>query len=107
MGWKRGHHPLNEAEARKRVREIVHADAGIIYTGHADEELSKDRIGRADVRFVLKAGAIVAPPIWNDGRGNWECEVQGPDLDGCRIRIVVGIWEKDEKLVIITGYRLE
>jgi hypothetical protein len=34
---------LNEAKARKRVRDIVIADAAIIYTGHADEELLKDR----------------------------------------------------------------
>ncbi len=97
---------MHKDDARRLIRHLVATDAPIILSKHAKAELANDQITVLDVLAVLKAGAVVASPIPNAAKDNWECEVRGSIPDGERICVVVAIEEKPSRLIVITAYKL-
>ena len=62
------------------------------------------RVLAPDLHQILRAGAVVDTPEWDEKWQNWKCLVEGPDPDGRIIRVVVGLRESEDRLVIITVY---
>lgn len=97
---------MQKDNARRLIRDLVARDAAIILSRHAKQEVENDQLTVVDVLAVLKAGAVVASPIPNQLKNNWECEVRGTVPDGDRVCVVVAIDEKPSNIVVITAYRL-
>jgi len=92
---------LSAADARKVVREIAAVDDRIVFLPHALKRLIERDVKVADVRFVIRTGAVVAPP-YRDEFGNWRIEMQGM-AGGDLLSVVVAI-EWRSGLLVITVY---
>ena len=97
---------MNREQARRRVSALVRSEGFVpTYTGHVKERMGRRGIVNLEILYVLKTGAVVEQPAWNDRIENWECAVEGPDPEGRRLRVVVGFSELKPELVIITVWK--
>lgn len=92
---------LSAADARRVVRELAAVDDNIVFLPHAIKRLKERDIDPAQVRLVLRAGAVVAPPARNDF-GRWQVEMQGIAA-GDRLTAIVAI-EWRSGLLVVTVY---
>lgn len=70
----------------------------IRYSKHATEEMANDAITHADVLKVLRTGQVT----WFEVKKDEIVHVEGADIDGRRIRLVVGLRDQLIVLQIIT-----
>ena len=92
---------LSAAEARKVVREIAADGENVVFLPHAIKRLIERKVTDAQVRQVLRTGAVVAPPD-RDERGLWRVEMQG-SAAGDLLTVVVAIeWRR--RLLVVTVY---
>jgi len=92
---------LSAGEARKVIREIAAVDDRIVFLPHALRRMVERGVRIADVRHVIRAGAVIAPP-YPDEFGNWRAEMQamaGGDL----LTVIVAI-EWRSGLLVVTVY---
>ncbi|MDP2374060.1 DUF4258 domain-containing protein [Reyranella sp.] len=83
---------------------LKHKNCVIRYSRHAiDDEMPADQITHADVRHVLTKGHVT----WFEIKKDEIVHVEGEDVDGRMIRIVVGLRDALITLMIITVMKLK
>lgn len=87
--------PLDRAEAKQRIREILRAGA-VTFSAHALDELVKDRLTTVDCVNVLRGG-VVEPAEWE--RGSWRYRVRTG-----RLHVVVA-FRSETELHVVTAWR--
>ena len=87
--------PLDEARAKKLIREILR-DGEVSYSGHALDEMDKDKLTALDCANVLRGG-WVEPAEFE--RGSWRYRVRTN-----RICVVIA-FRSETKLVVVTAWR--
>ena len=68
------------------------------FTRHASEEMAKDNIIEADVRHVLARNGV----CWIEWKQDEIWHVEGDDIDGRSIRVVLALHEVDSLIKIVT-----
>ncbi len=76
-------------------------DIRFLYTRHAEEELSKDRIPKLDVENMLRRCRIT---LIEESRGELTRRAEGTDIDGRPIAAVVVPYDERGVIKIITGW---
>jgi len=89
--------PLSPPDARKLIQAIV-TSGRVIFTSHADRELTVDGVNR-DQAFDVMKGGIVEPAEFE--RGSWRYRVRAQ-----RIYLVVA-FRSEQELVVVTGWRVK
>jgi hypothetical protein len=87
--------PLGPEDAKRLIRAILERGE-VVPSGHALEELEKDKLTMVDATNVLRGG-VVDPPDFE--RGTWRYRVRT-----MRICIVVA-FRSETKLAVVTGWR--
>lgn len=85
-----------------RLRKLVSYEFTIRYTNHARDEMRADDIIHADVQVVLSLGRVTwverkQEPLWH---------VEGRDVDGRSIRLVVAAYEHVATIKVVTAMTL-
>lgn len=75
----------------------------LIFTIHSRQEMKNDDIVEADVRLVLTKGRVT----WIENKKDILWHVEGRDLDGRMIRVVVVVNQKDCYIKMITAMLLK
>jgi hypothetical protein len=84
---------------------ILHKIAGNpecswIFTKHALEEMAADRWTAADVKFALTNGQVVL----HEQKRDLLWRVEGTDIDGGKIRVVVAVNEMAIEIKVVTTF---
>ncbi len=87
---------VDAAKARKLLREIL-VSGTLTYSGHAKEELAKDKLTTQDVVNVLRAG-VVEPSEFE--RGSWRHRVKTNAM--CVVLVLVS----EQEAVVVTAWRI-
>jgi hypothetical protein len=87
--------PLSPPEAKALIRHIL-VEGTVSFTGHAEQEMSKDGLAKVDVENVLRGGAV-AEGEWENGTWRYRAFTQ-------RIMAVVA-FRSEDRLVVITAWR--
>lgn len=74
----------------------------IRFTTHARKEMRNDQIVEADVRFVLARNGV----CWMEQKTNELWHVEGNDVDGRSIRVVLAAFEAELVILIVTVMEL-
>ncbi|TAJ96985.1 MAG: DUF4258 domain-containing protein [Reyranella sp.] len=85
-------------EQRRLVTILTDRHCVIRYSKHATVEMANDAITHADVLKVLRTGQVT----WFEIKKDEIIHVEGADIDGRRIRLVVGLRDQAITLQIIT-----
>lgn len=72
------------------------------WTNHAREEMAHDSIIEADIRHVLSKG----PVCWVEFKADEIWHVDGTDIDGRKIRVVVAVSDASTTIKVITTMAL-
>jgi hypothetical protein len=78
---------------------LADKDREIRFSRHALEEMEADQITAPDVLRVLTTGQVT----WFEKKKDDIIHVEGRDVDGRRIRVVVGLRDTVKVLMIITA----
>jgi hypothetical protein len=70
------------------------------FTTHALEEMAKDGWTAADVQFALMNGQVVL----HEQKRDILWRVEGTDIDGGRIQVVVAVYELTIRIKVITTF---
>jgi hypothetical protein len=89
--------PMYNETARLR-RLLSNPDRQFIFTGHAREEMRNDDIIADDVILVLERGSVT----WLETKKDVLWHVEGYDIDGRSIRLVIAAYEADVTVKIVT-----
>jgi len=86
----------------KRIRALAsNSSCRFKYTGHALDEMRKDKIERPDVEHALKLARVVR--VEQIGfEDTWNCV--GSDIDGRKIEVVAVVYEDRILVKIITAW---
>lgn len=105
MGWamKPSASPLTPAEARELIQQALRAGSGIGFVRHARERAREQSFNRRDVEHVLKTGRI-GKPSWDERFGDWKYPVNGTDLDGDELTVIVALDRAWVRVTVITGF---
>lgn len=87
--------PLCPDDARRLIRAIL-ACGGVLYSRHAEIEMSADGLGRLDCDLALRSGAVQPGEF---ERGTWRDRVETK-----RIVVVIAFRFADE-IVVVTAWR--
>ena len=84
---------------RTRLKNILaHTTHKIRFNSHALDEMANDDIIESDVRRMLTNGQVT----WFEKKKDDIVHVEGKDVDGRRIRVVVGSRDMIKVLQVIT-----
>ncbi len=89
--------PLAPTDARTMIQAIL-ARGTVVFSSHAQEEMTADGIDRATVLFVLRGGVVEPAEL---ERGSWRYRVRA-----ARVFVVVAFRSK-AKLVVVTAWRVK
>lgn len=85
------------------LRAVIQASGlRVIFTKHAREEMAKDEILSADVDRVLSFGVVT----WVETRKEELWHIEGNDVDGRAIRLVVVVYPEEPAVKIVTAMAL-
>jgi hypothetical protein len=85
---------------RKRIRDALSDErTQVFYRHHAQVRMRERAVSRVDVQSVLKRGSVIED---QSERGVVRVLLQGRDLDGRIIRVVVELREDDHRLDVVT-----
>lgn len=91
---------VTQAEAEKQLRLLLKADASIVYTKHAKDQMADRKVSSVDVENILKQGAIKRPGEPKFGRYSYCAETSKGGVafafkpDGSGIVIVTTWWDE-------------
>jgi hypothetical protein len=91
-------HYVTETQTLRRVAS--NPDCGWRFTTHALEEMAKDGWTADDVIHAVTNGQVVLEEQKQDRL--WR--VDGKDVDGNRIQVVVAVYETDIRIKVITAF---
>jgi hypothetical protein len=91
-------HYVTETQTLRRVANDP--DCSWRFTRHALEEMAKDGWTADDVRHAVMAGQVVLEEQKQDRL--WR--VEGKDVDGNRIQVVVAVYEALIRVKVITAF---
>lgn len=92
--------PIESAKLRRLMCDQAKR---IQFTGHSRLEMKNDGLIEADIRHVLANGSVT----WTETKKDLLWHVEGFDVDGRRIRVVIAPNEIDLKIKIITAMTLK
>ena len=95
---------MNLAALASKIRRMIADGAELIYIPHARKEMTADQINAADVRFALKGCSAVR--FESHGQA-WRVTCRGRSREGYLIEIVARVFEKDQRIQIVTVYRIK
>ena len=96
---------LDPAAAHEAISRLLSGGSDpISFPRHALERSEERQFSRRDVRHVLMTGTIGSQPTWDDRFEQWKYRVQGRDLDGEELTLIVSIEPEWERIAIITGF---
>ena len=72
------------------------------WTTHAREEMANDSILEADIRHVLSKNSV----SWVEWKTDELWHIEGCDIDGRKIRVVVAVYEATTTIKVITAMAL-
>ena len=91
---------MRYTKEQARLRAILaDKDHKIRFTRHAEEEMAADQITAPDVVKVLTFGQVT----WFEVKKDEIVHVEGGDVDGRPIRVVVGLQDSIKVLKVITA----
>lgn len=87
--------PLKPPDAKRLAREIM--DGGEVeFSGHAMEEMRKDKLESTDCTNLIRAGVFMPAEHIN---GEWRYRIQTPRM------CVVIAFESEKRLRVVTAWR--
>jgi hypothetical protein len=97
---------VNDHEARQRIKAILDAGGVVCYTVHGGNRLSQRRIPLTSVLRLLRCGFVVESPHREQDREGWTLAMEGSDLDGRPLTVVLEIFEEQLLIRVVTTYHL-
>lgn len=91
-------HYVAETQVLRRVAS--HPDCRLVWTRHALEQMASRGIVAAAVRFVLIHGQVTL----HETKRNSLWRVEGRDIDGRRIRVIVSVFEEMVRIKVVTAF---
>ena len=92
-------HYVSETQ-RILLRVARHPDCRVIPTRHALLSLKDDNRTMLDVEHALTNGRV----IWEEHKQDVLWRVEGRDLDGGKIRVVVAVYEREIIIKVVTTF---
>ncbi len=81
------------------LRRVVKQKYRFLLGRHGPEEMAKDAILEPDARRVLRMGSVT----WTETKKDEIWHVEGKDVDGRNIRLVVVVWEESLTIKLVTA----
>ncbi|MEN3157096.1 DUF4258 domain-containing protein [Alkalimonas sp. NCh-2] len=81
---------FTDAEVKQFLRNAAEDSGKVFYTAHAEQRAAERDIDRLDVIRILRAGAIVEGPYFDNSKGNYRLTVEGK-TSGRWIRVAVAV----------------
>ena len=66
--------------------------------------MAKRNFGIQDVINAIESGIINEEPKWNEDFKEYHYRIEGKDVEGDKLTVIVAISVKDESLILITGF---
>jgi hypothetical protein len=86
-----------------RLRKVfANPDKRFRFTRHSFKEMADDEIFEADIRHVLAGGYVT----WIETKLDELWHVEGKDVDGRSIRVIIAVNEADFVIKIVTAMLL-
>lgn len=100
--------PAARGQVARWIRTSLQAGIAVSFGWrHADEEMRKDGVTRADVLFALKNCRVLETQGRSTRSNGWRYKTQGKALDSSDIAVVVEIEYQPEKLTVVTVWRIK
>lgn len=95
---------LLEPELRLAVMNIIHYGT-YRETWHATHERSYRNVTDDDIQAMLTgAWTLASKPEWDDGHHNWKYRLDGQDLDGDELTLIVTLNMEEQCITVITKF---
>lgn len=96
--------PYEPHSAISKIRSILQTGR-LIIRPHCRERMLERNVDDLDIRKVLEEnGTIVSPPIWDDKHQKWKYKVDGFDIEGDDLSVIVNIVEEYWSVVSVTVF---
>jgi hypothetical protein len=96
--------PYEPHIAIAKIRSIL-PTGRLVITHHCREQMRERNVDDLDVRKVLEeTGAINSQPEWDDEHQKWKYKVDGHDIEGEELSLIVNIVEEKWLVVTITVF---
>lgn len=95
--------PYDPQTAIQKIRSILSKDGRLVITSHCQARMSKRSVDKLDIIKVLEENGIIkSNPEFDNERQKWKYKVDGFDIEGDELSVVVNIVEEDWGVITIT-----
>lgn len=95
--------PLRQCEAMRWIRKVL-LNGDVEFTYHCSNRMTERHIDMLDVEYALYSGMILRNPVWDAKHENWKYRVQGTDIEGDSLTVIVVIDEVEFLLRLVTVF---
>jgi hypothetical protein len=93
----------SKADATRIIKRI--ARNGIVSpTIHAGERMNQRNISMQDILFAIRNGKVIKEPKFDGDAKQWKYKFVGNGIDVKSLTIIINIYDKQERIVIVTVY---
>ena len=94
----------SKEEAQEIVRELSFHGT-LVPTLHFEHESGPQRnFDMLDALRVIRSGMVISEPEYNEKHNSWKCEVEGKDIEGDRLTLIIAFNPDSRRLFIVTGW---
>jgi hypothetical protein len=87
----------------EKARKCLESE-DVIFSSHLKDRMLERNFNMQDVINVIENGDIPRPPKWNEELGQFRYVVEGKDLEGEELKLVITLSDKRDAIIIITGF---
>ena len=96
--------PLTEAELRDAVLRII-SYGTYRETRHSNKDRSYRNVSDDDIQFMLRGPwRLSGKPEWDATHKNWKYKLNGHDIEGDELMLVVAVNQEEQMITVITKY---
>ncbi len=95
--------PLPNQQALETARRYLNSGE-VIPTKHLKENMARRNFNIQDVISAIESGIINEGPKWDEDFKEYHYRIEGKDVEGDKLTVIVAISVKDERLTLITGF---
>lgn len=95
--------PLSSFDAKQAIHSFLE-NGYTVPSAHCKQRMALRNVSMQDIAYVLRYGAIVDKPNWNDDHQNYVYKVEGYDLEDDELKVLSVIIDTEATILIVTVF---
>lgn len=96
----------SEAQLARHIRAAAKNTQSVIFTDHANVQMSKRKVSSLEVYECLRTGTIRRQPEPNEMKGSLECRMQRY-VAGRELAVIVALCDEDPDILVVTVFSVD